>query len=570
MFGRLGTDARYAWRGLVKRPGFTALAVLTLAIGIGATTTVFAMANQALFRPLAGVTGAERAVFVQLERRESGTGGAGLGLLTFGELREAATVFEALGGHGLTTIYASVDGDLPIDVRAEPVAGDYFAALGVRPLLGRLFRPEETGSRADPSLVVISERLWERLFARDPDVVGRRFRANRQTLQVIGVAGGGFAGSLRRIEVDAWVPMSALVTLVHFQIESLEDRHSTILSSFVGRLKPGVSPEAAEDQLGQVLTRLGTALPEEAEYLGGLVPHVYGLSVDPLFRERTYSSIRILLLVVTLVLVIACANVANLLLLRATRRRGEIAVRRALGASRGRVFAQLQMESVFLALLGGAGGFVIAFGLAELFRGERLIRLPAFEGLAPDVRLLAFAVSAALLASLLSGVLPALLGGRVDLSENLREAGGRKDRGEHGRPFADDDGAGRALARASGRRATADTDDPQPVRRGPGDRWVVGPDLRGQCEPTGLHGRGIRGDDTPVVLSPARRTGRGGRGVRPVHALRFDVRGKAAAGGRRRSGTRHRPLRDARLLRDAGNPDREWQTVPGGGLGRVG
>jgi hypothetical protein len=309
----LGSDVRYAWRGLARRPGFSGLAVLTLAVGTGATTMVFAMANQALFRPLPGVSDADRAVFVELVTERGPGNGASISSVNFDELRAEAKAFESLAAYGLASVYASVAGGQPLALRAQTVGGDYFAALGVRPRLGRLLTAAESGRHADPSLAVISEDLWTKLFARDPEVVGRTFQANRQTVTVVGVADGGFAGPDRDYATDLWVPVSALVTLVRFPAVRMDARDMSVFGDFVGRLRPGATPESAERELGVVVRRLIDAYPEDNEYLAKAMPRVYpGIAVSPLMRERRASTVRLLLGVVALVLVIACANVANL------------------------------------------------------------------------------------------------------------------------------------------------------------------------------------------------------------------------------------------------------------------
>jgi putative ABC transport system permease protein len=419
------TEVRHAWRGLTRRPGFTVLAVVTLGLGIGATTTVYAMLNEVLFRPLAGVHEPAGVAYIQFPPLTGGFNGASLSPPNFEDLRAGATLFEDVAGYGLTSLVASVEDRAPVSAAGQIFQGAYFEALGVRAAVGRVFRADETGANADPSLVVISERLWATLFDRAPDVAGRPVRLNRRTYTVIGVAGGGFAGVQRGITIDAWITPTTLFQMFN-STASMTDRSQWLFNDLIGRTKPGVSDAAAEQQLKEMYARLITAYPKENEGLAGHTPRMYpGLGVTPMMREWTTSVVRLLFGAVGMVLLIACANVSNLLLLRSTERRSEVAMRRALGATGVRVFAQQMMESLLLALMAGATAVVVAFGLAQLFRGTRMIRLPPFEGLSPDPLILGFAIAVAAVSAVLAGTVPAVLTGRVESSRALREAGGR-------------------------------------------------------------------------------------------------------------------------------------------------
>jgi predicted permease len=249
-------------------------------------------------------------------------------------------------------------------------------------------------------------------------------RVNGETVTVIGVAGGGFAGAERDDDIDMWLPTSALVPLVGFTQEVLRSRDNMMDINLVARPRGGIPLAAAEAQIAQILRRLTAADPEHAEYLGALRPHLFaGLYSTPRTRETTYRALALLGGIVGLLLLIACANVANLLMFRGLTRKGEVAVRRALGASGGRVVRQEMVESLVLGALGSVAGLVVGWALARLFRGERAFFLAGeFQGLTFDIRVLGFAVASVVLTTLLFGVLPAVLVSRVNLLEALRDA----------------------------------------------------------------------------------------------------------------------------------------------------
>jgi predicted permease len=427
MKGLLG-DARAAARTLRREPGFTGLAIFTLALGIGSTAAVFGMINQLILRPLPGVAASDDIAYLRFhsatdpESREV----HGLTTLDFDVLRREASLLEGIASYGLSTLTVKLDGARPIAVTANTVYGDFFEVLGVRPAEGRMLAAPETDLLANPLVAVISESLRASLFANVNDVVGQTIQLNGQSVAILGVAGGGFSGPERGIEIDLWFPYPALVPLIGFDPERLRSPESTMHDELVVRLRSGVSLEAAEAQLDAILTRLGRGTVEHGEYVENLRPAFYrGLHIDPMWRERVYASLRVLAGVVILVLVIACANVANLLLVRNVKRRASLAMRRALGASIGRLARHHLVESLFLAVPGTIAGLIIAWFIAVAFRGERLARMPAFEGLALDWHVLLFAAAASAGTAALFGTLPALLAGRFDLGAALKAAGQR-------------------------------------------------------------------------------------------------------------------------------------------------
>jgi putative ABC transport system permease protein len=425
MFSDLASDLRLALRSLRLRPGFAALVVLTLALGIGATTAVFGLANQVLLRPLPGVADPGGAAYLEFRMREDPERSSGISALDFLDLRAAATSLEGLAAYVRTSQLVSVGDARPLRVMGNIVDGDYFEALGVEPVRGRLLSSSETGLDADPSVVVISERLWSTLLARSEDVVGRSILLNGEAVTIVGVAGGGFAGATRHDPIDVWRPQSSVV----IDPERLNGRqsisHGSSGGGVIARPRPGVTMAAAEAEAQEILGRLARESPLSGTHLAGLRPRLFpGLHTVPASREATSGTLRIMTFVVVLVLLISCANAANLLLFRSVARKGTVAVRRALGATAGRIARQELVESVLLAAMGGVAGLGVAWLVALLFRGERLMfRAEEFQGLIVDLRVVGFAGAAILVTTLLAGILPAVLASRVPLTESLREAG---------------------------------------------------------------------------------------------------------------------------------------------------
>lgn len=417
------TDARHALRSLRRRPGFTLMVVATLALGLGSTAAVFTMVNQLVLRPLAGAENSRSAAYLRF-----GTPGtyAGLTLADFDELRERATLVEGMASYGLAVENVTLGDGRPIEVYMNTVYGDFFEVLGVQPSAGRLLTEGETNLDANPLVMVISESLRSRLFGSHEQVVGRTLRVNGQPVTVIGVTGGGFQGPERGMDVEAWVPHGALVPLLGFPPDRLTSPNSTMHSQVVVLPRPGVASENAEAQLAEVLARLEEA-DSEGDYLSEVVPRLFpGLHTPSLIREVTNRTLRLMAWAVGLILAIACANVANLLLFRSLARRGALATLRAFGASRMRIARQFLAESVLLALLGGAMGLVVAWLIMIPFRGQSLVRMPAFEGFTIGSEVLAFVGLSAVGAAILFGTVPAWLASRFDLGAALSNARARE------------------------------------------------------------------------------------------------------------------------------------------------
>ena len=311
-------------------------------------------------------------------------------------------------------------------MQGSAVFGDFFDVLGVRPRSGRLIHANETGFDVDQRLAVITPDLEARLFGRE-SAVGRTIRANGSALEVVGVVDHGFTGAERGDDYAVWVSYPALAPLLGTTTERLLDRRTVSHRHLLARLAPGAEAESATLQVEAIMGRIRDAEPESAEWLMNLRPQVFpGLNISPQWQTRTRATLRVLSGVVLLVLLIACANVANLLIVRNAGRRGVLATRRALGASAGRIAREEIACSLILAIAGAAGGLAVAWVLAIPFRGQSLLRMPVFDSFAIDWRVLLFAASAALITTVLFGALPAIFAGRFDLAGAMRDGGGRE------------------------------------------------------------------------------------------------------------------------------------------------
>jgi putative ABC transport system permease protein len=420
----LVADVLFGSRMLAKSAGVTLMAVLSLALGIGANTAIFTLINALFLRPLA-VHQPERLVslFVTDAKNE---GHLFLSRLNYEDIRDRNQHFSGAALYGGIGLNLS-GGEEPEQIIGEIASGNYFEVLGVRPALGRTFAPEEDAKPGASPVVVLSHGFWTRRLASRPDVTGTTITLNRRPFTVIGVMPVDFHGINPGGGPELWVP-AAMWREVHPRPADYLARR-TLMFQAIARLKPGVTVEQAQSGITGIARDLEREFPADNEGRGiRLVPASQAV-IHPDFRGNLIRVGGLLMTVVGLVLLIACANVANLLLARASGRQKEVAIRLSLGAGRGRLVRQLMTESALLAAAGGAFGLLFAGWIRTLIWWLRPPQVPANAmdlSLSPPVLL--FTLVLALATSVLFGLAPALKAARLDLAVQLRDKTGRPSR----------------------------------------------------------------------------------------------------------------------------------------------
>jgi predicted permease len=431
-------DLRFAVRTLARTPAVTGIAVLSLALGIGANTAIFSLIDTVLLKFLPVQHPEQLALLTNptYSGVSVGTSGGERGLLSYGEfqhIRDKQQVFEGMyaAQSEAERIGASVDGGAPEDIRERLVTGTYFDVLGVKPLVGRVFSAADDRTEHGAPYAVLSYPFWERRFGRSADVLGKRIRMGKAELTAIGIAPPGFFGENVGDTPDVWVPMTMQPDVMPGRSWLRDDENDVTRVMWLqamGRMKPGVTLAQAQANVSVVWQQLLASY-----HVAGLTEEQHRNVLDQKLKLREggkgASSVRgdfaqpleVLMALVGFVLLIACANIANLLLARAAGRQKEIAVRLALGASRAQLGMQLMIESLLLALAGAVSGLLLAaFGtklLVRLVAGNSHMQLDVHT----DFRLLAFTAALAVITGLLFGLAPTLRATRFDVAPALKE-----------------------------------------------------------------------------------------------------------------------------------------------------
>jgi predicted permease len=409
-------DLRYAWRVLARTPVFMAVAILSLALSIGANTAIFSFLNAVLLKALP-VSEPHRLVIVAHHSDQLGWDINTFGYPIYRELARQMRSFSA------AMAYRSMPMNLTAAnqterIQGELVSGSYFRVLGVRPVIGRLLTDDDDGAEGGHTVCVISYRLWWERFGGDPGVLSRPVLLNAKLFQIVGVSQPGFEGGALQSRRSMQVPMS----MTELFMGDKRDSSGWSWLQIVGRLAPGASRERAEAELQSVGKQLDAAKLVARSGPGAnpwkLADGSQGVDGH---KQQLRDPVLILMAAVALLLVIACANMGSLLLARAARRRSEIAMRLALGATRARIVSQLLAESLLLAGIGGAAGWLLSLAMTRLLAAW----LAASSSdvvfrIAPDARVLTFTVAASLFACLLYGLLPAVQSSRAEMLDALK------------------------------------------------------------------------------------------------------------------------------------------------------
>ena len=420
-------DIRYGVRMLSKNPGVSLVAIITLALGIGANTAIFSGVNAFLMRPLNVPNAGD--LIRPMEMTEDRSLSDEFSYPDFVDYRNQATSFTGLAAEDM--LQAAIDAENQNDVIwGQVVSANYFDVLQVTPVMGRSFLPDEDKTIGANAVVVLSHSFWQRRLGSDPNIVGKTVQLNNRAYQVIGIAPEAFVGTKWALALDFWVPMSMAEELR--RSPGLLNERGSHWMAVIGRLKPGVSLEQSSAEMSAVATRLNQAYPDNRAH--NTQAKVMG-EIDGRFEDMGSifkSAGAIAMAIVGLILLIACANVANLMLARAAARRKEIGIRLALGASRARLVRQLLTESVLLSLLGGGLGLLLALWVTDLMQGfVPILEYKIVDNFfALDSRALIFTLIVSLSTGLVFGLAPAWHSSNPDVVPVLKGGAERVQRGK--------------------------------------------------------------------------------------------------------------------------------------------
>ncbi|MGA9770800.1 MAG: ABC transporter permease [Blastocatellia bacterium] len=413
----LWQDIRYSFRLFAKDPRFTIVVVIMLALGLGVNTAIFSVVNALLLRPLPVKDPAELVVLATKFQRSDFPNY--LSYPDYRDYHEQSTQFSDLAAYMNRDVNFSTETEAQ-RMHLEVVTSNYFSMLGVEPLLGRTFQEEANEAMGSSPYLVLSHSFWQRRFNGDSSMVGKTIRINGSPFTIIGVMPEEFPGTEWLLKVDAYVPL-VMIDQVWPGHPGLDQRAVRIFR-VMGRLKPGVTINQIKPSLSAIAAQLEKDYPTTNKGAASLILPEASTRPEISMASFIPSAALVFMILVGLILLIACINIANLLLARALNRQKEMAMRVALGASRSRIIRQLLTETVLLSLVGGAVGTLLAIWLTRLFSSLRLpTDAPIKFDLTPDWRVFAFAFILALIAGVLSGLVPAYQTSKPNLNDTLKE-----------------------------------------------------------------------------------------------------------------------------------------------------